>query len=129
MIAPMTDPRVLPTRVKAPRGGRIMEIGWADGHVGFYPHEILRGYCPCATCQGHGGTIRFIPGGEIEARLSPGGDLELREVQQVGNYALKLAWGDGHDTGIYTYRFLRSLCRCAECTTPETAACPELSRS
>lgn len=101
----MPDPKLTPTHVKAPRGAKVMEIQWADGHKGVLPHEILRGYCPCAQCQGHGGTIKLVPGG----------DLELREVEQVGNYALQFTWGDLHSTGIYTYRYLRSLCQCDEC--------------
>ena len=109
------DPRTHPTHVKAPRNARIMEITWADGHKGIYPHEILRGYCPCAGCQGHSGTIRFIPGGELEARFKPGGDLEMRNIEQVGSYALRFEWGDAHATGIYTFRYLRSLCQCDEC--------------
>jgi DUF971 family protein len=126
------DPRTHPTRVKAPRNARILEIAWADGHQGIYPHEILRGYCPCAGCQGHSGTIRFIPGGELEARFKPGGDLELRQIEQVGNYALRFEWGDGHGTGIYTFRFLRSLCQCDECKAsvdaPEQGSRPEVPR-
>lgn len=114
------DPRFRPVRVKAPRNARVMEIAWADGHQGVYPHELLRGYCPCATCQGHSGTIKFIPGGEIEARFKEGGDLIVREIEQVGNYALKFTWGDLHDTGIYTYKYLRALCHCDACVPPET---------
>lgn len=82
-----------------------MEIDWADGHVGIYPHEVLRGYCPCANCQGHEGPIEFVEGG----------DLELFDVVEVGNYALRLVWGDGHQTGIYSFEFLRSLCACSSC--------------
>jgi DUF971 family protein len=85
-----------------------MEITWEDGHVSPFPHEILRGYCPCAQCQGHGGKIAFVPGG----------DLTLLEIRQVGNYALQLTWGDRHDSGIYTFRYLRSLCPCDTCKKP-----------
>src|SRR5262245_33050980 len=99
------DPRTIPTGVKAPHGAKVMEIQWADGHKAVLPHEILRGYCPCAHCQGHGGTIKFVPGG----------NLEIRDIQQVGNYALQFVWGDSHDSGIYTFRYLRSLCQCDEC--------------
>jgi DUF971 family protein len=116
------DPRTHPLRVKAPRNARIVEIAWADGHAGVYPHEILRGYCPCAGCQGHSGTIRFIPGGELAARFKPGGDLELRSLEQVGNYALRFEWGDGHGTGIYTFKYLRSLCQCEECRAAAPSA-------
>jgi DUF971 family protein len=99
------DPKFTPTHVKAPHGARLMEIEWGDGHKAILPHEILRGYCPCAHCQGHGGTIQFVPGG----------DQDLRDIQQVGNYALQFTWGDRHDSGIYTYPYLRSLCQCDEC--------------
>ena len=123
------DPRLTPTHVKAPRGGRVLEITWGDGHHALYPHEVLRGYCPCAGCQGHSGTIQFIPGGEIEARLVPGGDLDLREIEQVGNYALRFVWGDRHETGIYTFRYLRALCQCNECrSSAEKAERPDLPR-
>lgn len=125
----LPDPKTHPVRVKAPRNARTLEITWADDHQGTYPHEILRGYCPCAGCQGHSGTIRFIPGGELEARFKPGGDLELRTIEQVGNYALRFEWGDQHSTGIYTFRYLRSLCQCSECTRPaDDNDRPELPR-
>ncbi len=99
------DPRYVAVSVRAPHGGRVMEIEWGDGHKAVLPHEILRGYCPCAHCQGHGGTIKFVPGG----------DLDIRDIQQVGNYALQFTWGDRHDSGIYTFRYLRSLCQCDAC--------------
>lgn len=93
------DPAYRASRVKAPHGAKSLEITWGDGHVSTYPHELLRGYCPCATCQGHSGTIRFVGGS----------NLELVNLEQVGNYALSFAWADGHDTGIYTFRYLRQL--------------------
>jgi DUF971 family protein len=85
--------------VKAPHGARVMELRWSDGRVSRLPHRLLRGYCPCAGCQGHSGGVRFADAGEPE----------LRDVGQVGNYAIELGWGDGHATGIYTYPFLRRL--------------------
>ncbi len=93
------DPRTQPTGVKAPHGATVLSITWADGHEYSYPHEILRGFCPCATCQGHSGTIRFVAGG----------NLEIREIEQVGNYAIQLSWGDSHNAGIYSFRYLRAL--------------------
>jgi DUF971 family protein len=98
-LAGAMTPSPKPTAVKAPRGARSLEIQWSDGAKITYPHEIIRGYCPCATCQGHSGTIRFVSGG----------DLELRDIEQVGNYALGLTWSDGHSSGIYSFRYLRAL--------------------
>jgi len=93
------DPRLIATAIKAPHGARVLEISWADGHRHALPHEVLRGYCPCAGCQGHSGSIRF----------QEGGNLELRELSPVGNYALGFKWGDGHDAGLYTFSYLRAL--------------------
>lgn len=95
----MAEPRLTPVGVKAPHGARELEITWADGDKSLYPHEVLRGFCPCAGCQGHSGSISFIAGG----------NLELVELSQVGNYALGLKWADGHDSGIYSFKYLRAL--------------------
>jgi DUF971 family protein len=99
------SPATTPVEVRAPRGSRLLEIDFADGHRGRYPHEILRGYCPCAACQGHQGPIRFVEGG----------DQELTDLAEVGDYALRFSWGDGHATGLYSFAFLRDLCSCSEC--------------
>jgi DUF971 family protein len=95
----MAGERLTPVRIKAPHGARKLEIEWGDGRTCAYPHRILRGYCPCAGCQGHSGVIRFVDGG----------NLEIVGLEQVGNYALSLTWGDQHSSGIYSYRYLRSL--------------------
>ena len=104
--------------VRSPRGARVTELDWADGHKSVYPHEILRGYCPCAGCQGHSGTIAFIT-------HEDGIALELEDIGTVGNYALSLKWFDGHDSGLYSYKYLRSLCQCAECSPDSVAAARE----
>jgi DUF971 family protein len=101
-----------PLEVRAPRGANVMEIDFEDGHRGVYPHDILRGFCPCAMCQGHQGPIRYVPGGSTE----------LTDLGEVGDYALRLTWADGHSTGIYTFRFLRDLCSCSECKTADPSA-------
>lgn len=98
-----------PIEVRAPRGARMLEIDWADGHRSIYPHDMLRGYCPCAMCQGHEGPIRYVAGG----------DQELADLGEVGDYALRMTWGDGHATGIYSFTFLRELCCCPQCATDD----------
>ncbi len=109
-----SDRRFQCVAIRSPRGAITSEIDWADGHKGVYPHAILRGYCPCAGCQGHTGTIRFLE--------STAAQQELEDLEVVGNYALRLQWFDGHGTGIYSYKYLRALCQCAECRPPEPAA-------
>jgi len=90
---------VRPTKIAAPHGATCLTIEWSDGVRQEIPHDIVRGLCPCASCQGHGGGIRY----------QNGGNLELIAIERVGNYALTLRWGDGHDSGIYTFRYLRRL--------------------
>ena len=89
-----------------------MRITWADGHVGDYGFAYLRGWCPCAGCQGHGNERRFV---DVT-------DPQLVSINAVGNYALGMKWSDGHDTGIYSYAYLRELCPCASCITAREAA-------
>ncbi|MDD9938846.1 MAG: DUF971 domain-containing protein [Myxococcales bacterium] len=101
----MGDPRYIPIEVRAPRGADVTEVLFDDGHTAVLPHQVLRGFCPCASCQGHSGGVRFVADG----------DRDLIEIGEVGNYALRLTWGDGHSTGIYSFRFLRQLCACSEC--------------
>lgn len=96
-----------PTKVRSPRGAAITEIDWSDGATLRYPHRILRGLCPCAQCQGHDHGIRWVEEVERASNLS----LELSHIEQVGNYAIGLSWGDGHSGGIYTFEYLRELGR------------------
>lgn len=88
-----------PTMVRAPIGATVLEVDWADGHTTSLPNAFVRGYCPCAGCQGHSGEIKFIPGQNAE----------ITSLEEVGSYALQFTWGDGHGSGIYTFRFLRRL--------------------
>jgi len=93
-----------PTRIKAPHGARLLGLTWPGGREDSLSHEILRGYCPCAGCQGHSGTVSF----------QSGRNLEIRELEPVGRYAVSFRWGDGHDSGIYTFEYLWRLARLAE---------------
>lgn len=97
----------VPVEINHVRAERRVRITWDDGHVGEYPEDYLRGYCPCALCQGHdaakGKKFISVP------------DVKLREILAVGNYAIEFRWEDGHSTGIYAYDYLRSLCPCEDC--------------
>jgi DUF971 family protein len=91
---------------RLPESGRLRLI-WSDGHVAEIDYGYLRGYCPCAGCQGHGaGPVRFKP------RPTP---VEPLEIRPVGNYAVSIQWSDAHDTGIYRFDFLREICPCPVC--------------
>lgn len=99
-----------PTEINHIKDDHVVRITWSDGHTGDYAEVYLRGYCPCALCQGHGAQRRFI---DVPDAL-------LHGIGPVGNYALEFRWHDGHTTGIYTYDYLRSLCPCADCTADKS---------
>ena len=104
-----------PTEVRRlPAEGKL-RISWTDGHVAEYDYDYLRGYCPCAACQGHGPEmIRFH---------KPELSVEPIEIQPVGNYGISIHWSDRHATGIYRFDFLRELCPCDDCRA--TRSSPE----
>ena len=100
------------TEINHVKTSGLVRMKWDDGHVGEYSEEYLRGYCPCALCQGHGAQRRFVS--------VPGATLQ--EIRTVGNYAIEFRWRDGHSTGIYTYDYLRALCPCSVCKDGQTGA-------
>ena len=91
-----------------------LSISWEDGHESLYLYKDLRSACPCAKCTGHGEKPRFkkiIP-------LSVGGEqVKPESIEHVGNYAVKFFWNDKHDTGIYTFDYLREICPCESCAS------------
>lgn len=80
---------------------RVLEIGYADGHVYRVPFELMRVYSPSAEVQGHG------PGQET---LQTGKrDVVILALEPVGNYAIQPIFSDGHRSGIFTWAFLYEL--------------------
>ena len=94
------EARTTPLELRAPRGGSTLEIDWQDGTTTHYTHQLLRAFCPCAGCQGHQGDIVFVEGDSSE----------LLEIEEIGNYALRLSWPDCPN-GLYSFRYLRELAR------------------
>lgn len=103
MAAPLPQGR--PVEVRAPQGARVLELVWDDGASTLYRHVLLRGFCPCAHCQGHAGPISWVKAADTLSQEA----LELTSLGEVGQYAIGLSWGDGHSTGIYSFNYLRRL--------------------
>ena len=94
-----------PTDIELDSGGRRLRFTWGDGRSSDYDWEFLRWRCPCAMCSGEG----EYPG-ELQSRTSLLPDeIEMVDLELVGRYAVKPTWRNGHDTGIFTFRKLRSL--------------------
>lgn len=82
---------------------RLFRVTWDDGEVTEYPWEALRRACPCAYCQGEGS----YAGNVNESTVFTEPQTTLKQIYPVGRYGLTPEWGDGHDTGIYTFKMLR----------------------
>lgn len=78
-----------------------LEIEWADGHRTSYSAAELRGVCPCAGC------INEVTGVRMHDPASVPTSLTQSDVRFVGNYAIALQFSDGHNTGIFPFRYLR----------------------
>ena len=112
----MTEPlqSLRPTSL-AREGSDHLVIDWNDGHRSVYSWRHLRDNCPCASCKEEKETPRdpfhVLKPSELVARPA----LAPTALVPVGHYAYKIAWNDGHDTGIYTLENLRALCQCSTC--------------
>ena len=95
----MPDP--IATELRLRRASRLLEVSFADGSRFELPFEYLRVHSPSAEVKGHG------PGQEV---LVLGKEqVGITAIEPVGQYAVKLVFDDGHDTGLYTWRYLREL--------------------
>lgn len=88
----------LPTALTVHRQSRVLEIGFSDGCTFRILFELMRVYSPSAEVKGHG------PGQEV---LQTGKrEVDVVSLAQVGNYAVRPVFSDGHSTGIFTWDYL-----------------------
>lgn len=100
-----------PVEIQVDRENNQMKVTWNDNHQGKHNFETLRWNCPCAGCRGEMGTPGRL---DFIKTLTPQ-ETKLTSLEAVGLYAIKPTWGDGHETGLYTYEHLRDLCECDQC--------------
>lgn len=98
-----------------------IKIDWNDGHRSEYALAYLRDECPCASCTGaHGTEPQKSNYSAQQAAANPfqmfQPRLKMLNVEEVGHYAIRIQWSDGHNTGIYSFDHLRNICPCAQCT-------------
>lgn len=90
-----------PTEINLHKISQILELTFEDGSIYKLPTEYLRVYSPSAEVTGHG------PGQEV---LQIGKeDVNIDSIEPIGHYAIKLAFDDNHDTGIYSWDYLYEL--------------------
>lgn len=90
---------MIPTEIKLHRRSRVLEIAFDDGQRFDLPCELLRVHSPSAEVQGHGEWV--VPTGKEAVNIT--------RIEPVGQYAVRLTFDDGHNTGLYTWDYLYDL--------------------
>ena len=90
-----------PTELRVTEAGRVLRVTFTGGDTHDLAAELLRVSSPSAEVQGHAPAERRVPGGKRR--------VAIRAAEPVGNYAVKLRFDDGHDTGLFTWTYLRRL--------------------
>ena len=89
------------TEIRVRRATRRLEISFDDGRTVDLPAEYLRVESPSAEVQGHAPDQKVIVAGKQ--------DVNVVQVEPIGNYAVRIRFSDGHDTGIFTWSYLCEL--------------------
>lgn len=101
ILLSMADP--IATEIRLRSRSRLLQVSFQDGSCFELPFEFLRVHSPSAEVKGHGpGQETLVLGKE---------NVGIRAVEPVGQYAVKLVFDDGHDTGLYTWKYLHELGR------------------
>ena len=95
-------PEIEPREIKQ-EGDSALRILWADDCVCRYSAAELRRACPCAQCVNEWTGQRTLKPEAVSDELT------MADISIVGRYALNFRWSDGHETGIYSFRYLRDL--------------------
>ncbi len=91
-----------PTELRYNKADRTLVVTFADGVSHVLPAEYLRVYSPSAEVRGHGGPMKLETGKQ---------GVGIRAIEPVGNYAVRLVFDDGHDSGLYSWTTLAELGR------------------
>lgn len=93
----------VPVQITLRTRSRLLHVAFDDGLAFDLPFEYLRVFSPSAEVQGHGPGQAVLVTGKEQVVIS--------RVEPVGQYAVKLVFDDGHDTGLYTWKYLHELGR------------------
>ena len=97
----MTESNLHPLTISLHKQSKFLEIVYDDGASFKLPCEYLRVFSPSAEVRGHG------PGQEV---LQTGKqNVQIDAIEPVGRYALRIRFDDGHNTGLYTWKYLHEL--------------------
>jgi DUF971 family protein len=92
-----------PTELRLNAEKTALRVAFGDGLSEVLSAEFLRVVSPSAEVQGHSPSERKLVSGKS--------GVSIREIEAVGNYAVRLIFSDGHSTGLYTWHYLHDLCQ------------------
>lgn len=92
---------VQPTEIKLHKLSRVLQLQFSDGLDVHLPCEYLRVYSPSAEVRGHGPGQETLQIGKEQVNIDA--------IEPVGNYAVKLVFDDGHDSGLFSWEYLHNL--------------------
>jgi DUF971 family protein len=90
-----------PTELRLDKDKRVLTVTFDDGRSFALPAELLRVLSPSAEVQGHSPEQRVTVGGKK--------NVGIVRLEPVGNYAVRIVFDDGHDTGLFVWEYLREL--------------------
>jgi len=96
----MNEKNPTPTEIRARSASRELFVRFDNGEEFALPFEYLRVYSPSAEVTGHGGPRLLIAGKE---------NVGVKAIEPVGQYAIRIVFDDGHDSGLYSWRILHDL--------------------
>jgi DUF971 family protein len=101
-----------PTKIKVTakpnnKDKKDLFIKWDDGTESRIDLKYLRDECPCATCKGE--TVLLKNYKPLKDKIEVPGMYEIKNIEMAGNYAVQITWKDGHNTGIYSWVYLKKL--------------------
>ena len=90
-----------PTNIVYHSASKTLELAYASGDPVTLPAELLRVYSPSAEVRGHSESERVVQTGKKH--------VGIESLEAIGNYAIRIVFDDGHDTGIYSWAYLKDL--------------------
>ncbi len=97
---------MIPKQIKIFEKDKLL-IKWDDNSTSVIKLKYLRDECPCAECKGE--TVLFKTYRPVKPVYTNSEMYKIKDIKTVGGYAVQITWKDGHDTGIYTWNYLRQL--------------------
>ena len=85
-----------------------MAIKWTDDSESFIDNKLMREKCPCANCSGESDVFGNIYKADIPQSKNSNQYIINRYIN-IGHYAIRIIWEDGHNAGIYSFEFLKTL--------------------